>query len=1484
MKHSPVIDFTASSCVIENFLEKPWLDGDEVLAYFYCSRTSSDTRQQDPRAILLSILRQLAAPLPGLPLKSPIISAYDKETTRGSQEAHLSINEIIALLTDLIQSHYKNVTLILDALDECDASRRLQLLDAFTKLTYNPKTVVKTLVSSRNDPDIEGHFSRIPTLSITATDNADDIMKFVHKEIGQRLLRGRASKQIKERVENDLNGKANGVFRWVALQVDALCDPDRVYSVEDVDYLLQKLPRTLEDTYSRILDDLESLPPPSRETIKNSFKLLICAEYPMIVGDILGALAILSGSQQAPWDRASIIKMARGLITIEFEQNRFIFAHLSVKESLEMRVEYSGECAHAVAAEACLKAYLRPNSKPTHFVNFQWYALTHLGRHCLKSGALRKAPKLRSLMEEFLLADSNDAFERWNRDCFQTDVETAPGTCAERRSCQSRPGLPLFMVCVYGFDEFVEATIGKQDRVFYAENFLSARPLEVAASYGNYDTMAMIWNAASLKHASSVRAEKWLGAAAQSLKLDVWNFAVKNITDIPFKTAVVLAAQNTAHGNEMVGCLLDNPVDIDEDVLAGIFMGCASFEILDMILARCSSIGCTESMMEAAVENPFINPELTEMILSNYQNLRVSRTCIISAFRSHKSSSSSKAAVIKALLNNSTRCEVSEEMICIVAACGKSEDIEILDLLLQHCSVGHITEDWLVAAARNPSTGPAILEFFLDHSLGHTITQQVLQGAISNRHEARNRLSALLSRPTRPPVLEESLYIMTEEWSSDGTLLLILTEECRSMHITDAFLQACAASRSGDELRHVIFLPRAIPISKNAVCASTRNFSDAANVLKILLQFNSGIEFEISEDMLLQALSNQGNELWLAHVLAKKWNILPVTEKSMMAAVRHDRRGSSVFEYLLQYCESVEKMLTDNVLQAAIEGDNLEFVEYFKQKRPDFEVKEEFLQAAAMNLHSTNSAILRILLSQEDRCAISRSVLETAARTGNQNALELLLEQVSVSDPPPNLSDLAKKEPSGAETDGKITSEAVLLATGKGGEPGRFSYEFSIDKLDLLLSKYSGPVLDSTRLVEIAAERRDGKFVVQYLLSRFPETLITRHALLAAASNEEATTSLFDFLMKHSQATVDSKMLQLAAGNKYRGTQMVELLLASYPADAEVERSVIIAALSNPYCGRSLLKLFIARQADLTVAQDYVDAAYENKILGKILLQMLLKQALNLCSTRSADLVLSTIESSADGLRDSLFMAACYGDDVILKFLISHNVSTSSISGELGTALNVAAYAGNVNEVKILLNEGNDPESYSKLYGTPLQTACLQGNLDIIRVLAKHGVNIDRPNQMGRTKLHTALRKGDFRIVDALISVGASLAKMDRQGMTALHHASLCTESADCVNLLIDSGAPVDSEDSQHWTPLHWAAKSGAADTVNRLLEAGATKTKIDVSGKTPFHVAMLCRNVHLRPKLFLSDVSDVDAEHAGEEHSGVTCDSCDLVSFKIGA
>ena len=413
-------------------------------------------------------------------------------------------------------------------------------------------------------------------------------------------------------------------------------------------------------------------------------------------------------------------------------------------------------------------------------------------------------------------------------------------------------------------------------------------------------------------------------------------------------------------------------------------------------------------------------------------------------------------------------------------------------------------------------------------------------------------------------------------------------------------------------------------------------------------------------------------------------------------------------------------------------------------------------------------------------------------------------------------------------------------------------------------------------MIEMAAERADGKFVVQYILSRYPQTSITQRALLLVAGNGGALPSLLDLLLERSHAKISPDLLQQAAGNKYRGTSLIELLLSKYPATAELPRDVIIAALKNPYCARSIFHIVLRRQPQLTVTQDIIDAASQNPVMAGNMLQLLLKQALDLRSEQSADLVHRKLQSIENGLRDSLFMAACYGDEAILEYLISQSVSLSTVSGELGTALNVAIYADKINIVEILLENGSDPESYSHLYGTALQTASRKEQLAIIQALVKYGVQIDRPGMMGRTVLHTALRNGDLNTVKTLISLEASTTKQDHQGMTAMHHASVHTDSADCLDLLIKSGTSLDQEDSAQWTPLHWAAYANATAAVIRLVEAGASKTKRTTSGKTPLQIAMFRGHLHLRPKLLYAHSDGLDEEAVGEDHG----DSCVMLAI----
>uniref|UniRef100_A0A7S4KMR5 Uncharacterized protein n=2 Tax=Guillardia theta TaxID=55529 RepID=A0A7S4KMR5_GUITH len=58
------------------------------------------------------------------------------------------------------------------------------------------------------------------------------------------------------------------------------------------------------------------------------------------------------------------------------------------------------------------------------------------------------------------------------------------------------------------------------------------------------------------------------------------------------------------------------------------------------------------------------------------------------------------------------------------------------------------------------------------------------------------------------------------------------------------------------------------------------------------------------------------------------------------------------------------------------------------------------------------------------------------------------------------------------------------------------------------------------------------------------------------------------------------------------------------------------------------------------------------------------------------------------------------------------------------------------------------------------------------------------------------------------------------------------------INLLVQSGAPVNYQDMWKRTPLHYAAREGHINAISRLVELGADLTAVDFLARTPLHHA----------------------------------------------
>ena len=78
------------------------------------------------------------------------------------------------------------------------------------------------------------------------------------------------------------------------------------------------------------------------------------------------------------------------------------------------------------------------------------------------------------------------------------------------------------------------------------------------------------------------------------------------------------------------------------------------------------------------------------------------------------------------------------------------------------------------------------------------------------------------------------------------------------------------------------------------------------------------------------------------------------------------------------------------------------------------------------------------------------------------------------------------------------------------------------------------------------------------------------------------------------------------------------------------------------------------------------------------------------------------------------------------------------------------------------------------------------------QLASTHRDFVDQPDCMGRTALSWAAELGDLDKIRMLLTKGADLNKQDHSGRTPLWH---CTYNTDCLTLLLESGAQVDSSD-----------------------------------------------------------------------------------------
>lgn len=261
----------------------------EGFAFFYCKQTEENRRLALP--ILQSLVRQLVAPKYLLttatrPYIHPNIERlYTEAKMKGSG---WTLNLCQRYLT-LILNLYPRTTLVLDALDECNAPDRTILLNTFDSLARDVLKPLKIFISSRPEGDIRQRLISLPNIEITASHNTEDISKFIVERMQSQspwtpVLARNVS--LRGDVLETLIRKSEGMFQYAFLQIGQLMSLDNKKDIQD---RLKRLPTGLTSTYDDIYQKIMARSPHSRDVTLRAIKVVLGSDEPIPI-TVLGTL------------------------------------------------------------------------------------------------------------------------------------------------------------------------------------------------------------------------------------------------------------------------------------------------------------------------------------------------------------------------------------------------------------------------------------------------------------------------------------------------------------------------------------------------------------------------------------------------------------------------------------------------------------------------------------------------------------------------------------------------------------------------------------------------------------------------------------------------------------------------------------------------------------------------------------------------------------------------------------------------------------------------------------------------------------------------------------------------------------------------------------------------------------------------------------------------------------------------------------------
>ncbi|KAI0552255.1 hypothetical protein F4679DRAFT_571670 [Xylaria curta] len=410
---------------------------------------------------------------------------------------------------------FDQIILVVDGLDECgdNTNEVTQALADIPDYSANVTIALASREEYNIDLKLRDSFTKIKVGA-----RKEDLLLYVASEIDKRIKDGRLrinDMDLKDEILTKLSDDADGMFRWVACQLDYICgcptDADRREA-------LNELPPTLEATYDRMLRRLNKGHPRVRHIVQKCFQIIGLKWTTLYIDELRHAISVpdttdITLKEHDIVTEAEISLQCSCFIRKSENGEEFEFSHFTVREFLERKTllndhELAGyylseSICSATLSQQCLRYLQLKNFDHAPKLDYDGKKEKVLQREdnfpfyeeaaIMWLSALRRSPQdpvCLELARSLFHPRKSPSFMSWaielcvNRDLFPTILVSDPSF----RTIHLAAALDLPEICEYLLQTDskwnttsrigtpLECSIG---RVFCLNNALPSDPLEI---------------------------------------------------------------------------------------------------------------------------------------------------------------------------------------------------------------------------------------------------------------------------------------------------------------------------------------------------------------------------------------------------------------------------------------------------------------------------------------------------------------------------------------------------------------------------------------------------------------------------------------------------------------------------------------------------------------------------------------------------------------------------------------------------------------------------------------------------------------------------------------------------------------------------------------------------------------------------------------------------------------------------------------------